>query len=363
MTHPPRILISGYYGCGNLGDEAILAGITQGLKRLLPQVELVVLSGAPAETAKQYGVTAFPRTAWGEIRREMGRVDLFISGGGGLLQDVTSWRSPFYYLGLIWLAKRRGLKTAVIFQGIGPLRRPWLKKLTGKILRRVDLIAVRDEASAQALVAMGLPADKIQVGVDAVWLLSPEGEAPTLARPQPKIGIFLRPLPGKKVEETPELWHAISQGLEEFLDTQGGSGIFVPMQKPEDITAAEAVRRQLSVESQLRVEDFSPPEMLQLIGQFDLVLGMRLHSLIFAARQGVPPVGISYDPKVDAALAQMGLAPAFTTAAPNGRALADQLAAAWAQKAQWRATLSILAQTNRQIAQEILRQAVGLIIS
>jgi polysaccharide pyruvyl transferase CsaB len=365
MTQISRILISGYYGCGNLGDEAILSGITQGLRRLLPQAELVVLSGAPAETAKQYGVKAIPRMAWGEIRREMRRADLFVSGGGGLLQDVTSWRSPLYYLGLIWLAKRRRLKVAVIFQGIGPLRRNWLKKLAAKILRRVELIAVRDETSARTLMALGLPESKIQIGADAVWLLEPAADNTLLPvlnpQPSPLVGVFLRPLPGRKVEETPELWEAIAQGLGGFLKNQGGRAVFIPLQKPEDLAAAEAVTKQLPLPAQLLTEDFSPPAMLGLIGQFDLVLGMRLHSLIFAAARGIPPVGISYDPKVAAALAQMGLTPAFSTTLPSAPALVEALAIAWRQREPRRVELSRLAQSNRQKAEEILAQTIRLI--
>jgi polysaccharide pyruvyl transferase CsaB len=367
MTPAPRIIISGYYGCGNLGDEAILAGMAQGLRQILPRAELVVLSGAPAETAGKYGVRAIPRRAWKEIRREMSRADLLISGGGGLLQDVTSWRSPLYYLGLMWLAKRRGLKLAVIFQGIGPLRRGWLKRLAAKILRRADLIVVRDEASARALVAMGLPGSKVQCGVDAVWLLDPTPDnSPAVASQassSPVIGVFLRVLPGRKVDETPELWQAVAGGLGEFLKAQGGRAVFVPMQVPEDLAAAEAVIKFLPGKTESLTEALALSELRQCLRQFDLVLGMRLHSLIFAAGQGVPPVGIAYDPKVAAALAQMGLTPAFAPTAPDAAALAHALEITWRQSEQLRTTLAALAQTNRQKAYEVLTQTARLIVS
>ena len=43
-----------------------------------------------------------------------------------------------------------------------------------------------------------------------------------------------------------------------------------------------------------------PNEMLAIIANLDLLIGMRLHSLIFAAQNAVPMLGLSYDPKVAA---------------------------------------------------------------
>jgi polysaccharide pyruvyl transferase WcaK-like protein len=102
-----RAVISGYYGFGNVGDEAILAGLLQGFRELAPEATLTVLSGDPAATEAEHGVPAWPRGvrhAASAIRQ----ADLLVSGGGGLLQDATSWRSPLYYLWVLQMARKRG---------------------------------------------------------------------------------------------------------------------------------------------------------------------------------------------------------------------------------------------------------------
>ena len=58
------ILIAGYYGFGNTGDEAILAAICDDLRERQPDVKLVVVSGDPAATEATHGVTS---VAWTDI--------------------------------------------------------------------------------------------------------------------------------------------------------------------------------------------------------------------------------------------------------------------------------------------------------
>lgn len=61
-------------------------------------------------------------------------------------------------------------------------------------------------------------------------------------------------------------------------------------------------------------EDLTDPQlMLEEVSKCDLVIGMRLHSLIYAASQYVPPVGISYDPKIDQFLLRLDSEPAGNT--------------------------------------------------
>lgn len=366
MANSPRILISGYYGAGNAGDEAILAALVGTIRRLRPEAELIVLSANPQATAQTYAVEAVPRFSRAALHREIAqhKSQLLISGGGGLIQDTTSWRSPLYYLALLWQAKRKGLKTVALLQGIGPLRRPWLRKLTARVFRRLDLIAVRDQPSAQLLVDWGVPASAIEVAADAVWLLDPTeppSDSAQVDTARPAVGVFLRPLPNQPAALSADLWQAIAGGLEGFIRGHGGSVIFVPMQQPGDEQASQEVMARFKGPASLLSGNWSPGELLALAGSFDLVLGMRLHSLLFAARMGVPPVGISYDPKVDALLAQVGLGAATSAEQPDAGALAEALRDTWEKRAEIKPRLDSVSAENRQKALHAVEEALALL--
>ena len=119
-----RIVISGYYGCGNIGDEAVLRGILAGLDELGVEAEITVLSSDPVRTESEHpGTRSIHRFNPLAVVRSIRSADLVVSGGGSLLQDITSARSARYYLGILRLAQILGRRTMLCAQGIGPLVR------------------------------------------------------------------------------------------------------------------------------------------------------------------------------------------------------------------------------------------------
>lgn len=194
-----RVVVSGYYGFGNTGDEAVLRGLITALRRA-GSVEITVLSGNPQETQALHGVEAVDRYSLAAIWKAFRRADLVISGGGGLLQDRTSARSSLYYLAVIVLAAAAGKPVYVYGQGVGPLRRRWLRRAAGAVLRRARGIGVRDEASRELLEACGIPASCVHVTADAAFALEtpdPEQtkqalEAIGVAPGEPLIGVVWR---------------------------------------------------------------------------------------------------------------------------------------------------------------------------
>ena len=100
-----KVLLSGYYGFGNVGDESVLQAIIQGLRDGNPDIKITVLSATPKITKELNGVNAIHRNNWLKIITRMLKTNVFISGGGTLFQNVTSTRSLYYYLSLILLAK------------------------------------------------------------------------------------------------------------------------------------------------------------------------------------------------------------------------------------------------------------------
>ncbi|MEW5763106.1 MAG: polysaccharide pyruvyl transferase CsaB [Bacillota bacterium] len=309
---PPVIIISGYYGFKNSGDEAMLCAIINALREKIPGVEIVVLSHRPAETAAEFGVRAVSR--WNPFRlwRELGAADLLLSGGGSLLQDVTGPFSILYYLGVIYLARLRGRKVCLYGQGVGPLRYLHSRWLTRRIVSRVDLVTLRDPASRQELEGLGVKAP-IYVTADPVLGVSTTpGDLARgreiLARAggggQPALGISLRPWAG-----APRLVEVFA-ALGDRLSRAGWDIVFVPMQGAADLAVIRQVTAKMREKSIVldRVGGFR--DLMAVAGCFAVAVGMRLHFLVFAALAGVPVIGLGYDPKVNRFLEQVGMGPA-----------------------------------------------------
>ncbi|MEL7564780.1 MAG: polysaccharide pyruvyl transferase CsaB [Dehalobacterium sp.] len=293
-----KVVLSGYYGFNNIGDEAVLASIIQSLQKEIPDVIITVLSNEPVKTEKQYGVKSVNRWRLEQIITVLRDCDLFISGGGSLLQDVTGKKSILYYLALIYLARMWKKPVMIYAQGIGPVMRPWARKLMGRVLNKVDLITVRDEASRDDLTAVGVSHPPLVVTVDPVmgWeepqgKMLPEGLQNLNWDEEKFIGISLRHWPGLNTAELADLCdHLVRQKL---------NVIFLPFHFPGDISVCRDVAKLMKEESYLVKDNLSPAEMMNVVGKMHLVIGMRLHALIMAGAQGVPFVSISYDPKVE----------------------------------------------------------------
>ena len=163
-----NILISGYYGFDNIGDESILRTLVTSLRERIPDCSLTVLSHDPAATREKYGVEAVERMSPLAIARAVRRCDMLISGGGSLLQDVTSSKSLHYYLAIIRFAQLLGKKVFIYSQGIGPIEKDADRRATARALRRADGIVVRDERSAALLAEIGVPAERVVITADPV---------------------------------------------------------------------------------------------------------------------------------------------------------------------------------------------------
>ena len=302
-----QVLISGYYGYFNAGDEAILAAICQLLGH--EDLEIKVLCASDQHVIPGIQFEAIQRTDMPRIYKELRRTDLFISGGGGLFQDVTGFGSVPYYGGLLWLAQRMNVPTMVFGQGLGPLRFKTNRWAVKQIFKGVDQIAVRDPESMQMLQEMHLPAARLHLTADPVLTLQPihYAQAQDILRAEgldltrPIIGVSIRPWATWFEKQL----KAFSAVLAQFASRVNAQILLIPFQPNHDTWMCDEAAYAISC----RPASYSPPvfvlqrfsspiEMQGLIGQLDLMVGMRLHALIMAASQTVPAVGLVYDPKV-----------------------------------------------------------------
>lgn len=287
-----RVLVSGYYGFGNLGDEALLAGLITGLHRYGHQP--VILSGDPAASRDLHGVPATERLRG--LLPALLRADAVISGGGGLLQDGTSRRSLDYYLGVIRLAKRLGKRVVVYGQSLGPLSDQGMAA-TASALHGVPL-ALRDEQSLELANAMGLAAVLV---ADAALLLEPVAPATRLAAvAEEDRPVVLIPRGGQEHLNEPLGTVAAA------LAAEGVPLATMSLHPQQD--DAPVKRLQELVPSMPRLAADTPTRALAELGGARFVVSVRLHGCILAARAGVGFAGLSYDPKVRGFLNQAGAA-------------------------------------------------------
>ncbi len=303
VWRPKTAVISGYYGYNNLGDDAILLSIRKRFDSVCPSARLIALSNDPASTEKQYGVPAVPRFNLFKVSKAVKSADLFISGGGSLLQDSTSTRSLLYYLSVIKIALRQKKPVMLYANGIGPVTKKNNRKKVAKALDRAESITLRDSGSLQELRDMGVKNGNISITSDPVFTIDgvPRQEAEKLLR---DAGVPTdKPIAAVSMRSSPGMETAISR-LAAFCDMLGKSHtvLFLIMQTPGDGIITEKIRGKMSGKSYVFQSPGAPESMMGVVGLCDTVFSMRLHTIIFSAKMRVPVMGLIYDPKVAAYL-------------------------------------------------------------
>ncbi len=327
-----EIVISGYYGFGNAGDEAMLAAMIEVLTELASDIKITVISGNPEDTCRRHGVAAVYRLNFPEIIKVLSRSQLLISGGGSLLQDVTSERSLYYYLSVMMLAKKLGTPVMLYAQGIGPVRGTLARSAMRYIGNMVDLITVRDEGSLAELKRLEVVKPPIHVTADPVLAMH-QVDRQIGRRILRNAGVEGNvPLIGISVREWKDWKHykevlveAANQLAEEF----GARIVFLPMQWPEDCAVSKRMAIRTKSKAIVLTEEYTTSELLSLVGNFDMLIGIRLHALIFAAVMHVPMVGISYDPKIDRFLESLGECHAGDLRNLNAQSLVEKVRQLW----------------------------------
>ncbi|MBB6099179.1 polysaccharide pyruvyl transferase CsaB [Deinobacterium chartae] len=275
-----KVLLSGYYGFDNTGDEAILLSLVRELRTLGHQP--LVLSNDPAATTREYGVPAFARMSPPALLQALRTCDVLFSGGGGLLQDKTSARNLTYYLALIRGAALLRKRVVIFNQSIGPLSETGRGRVARALKASRARAIVRDRGSLGLLRSLGVnPA----LGGDPALLLSPSGG---LSHDASRVIIAPR---GGQRSATERLAQVAGR-----LVAEGRNVTALAFQPQlDDAECAEIARAVPGVQV---VSTASPQLALDAIAGAGYVLGVRLHAVILAAAAGVPFAGVSYDPKV-----------------------------------------------------------------
>ncbi len=319
-----RLLLSGYYGFGNLGDEALLDVIVSQVRSRFPYIEIDVLSAKPDETAARLRVDATSRWNARDVRAAIARANVVLSGGGGLLQNATSLRSLLYYVGIVHQAIKAKRATMIFAQSIGPL------DVFGRFIVREGCKGVRHatvrDARSRALLASLLPNTQVEQTADPVFLYdAPEADVDLAAEGlggEPYAIVSVR-----KVANLKDGVETIARAADRLYAKHGVRVAFLPIGGVGDAEVSTTIIRRCR-SAPLLLPDCPLPRAAAILRSARAVIGMRLHALILAASYGVPFLSIPYDPKVQSLCDDLAypLPPLWTPgSAPPAPADADAL--------------------------------------
>ncbi len=305
-----EVIISGYHGFVNNGDDAILQSIVQSLREKDKNIGITVLSKNPAGTEETFDVDSINRYDILKILKAMKGAKLLITGGGTLFQDHTSTRNVYYYALIVKLGTYMGLKSVLYANGIGPINKDSNKKLTKKVLNKVDLITLRDDESLKFLGELGVNKPKIILTADPVFSLRDVTmENKLLAYEKFKVvegrKYVVVALREWKYSDVKFQDH-IEEIVKYLFDQYQISAIFLPMQNPTDLNISRDIYINTDCHGILLDFTYTTDDVLALIDRSEFVLGMRLHSIIYALKSNKPVIALDYDPKVRAVMDTIG---------------------------------------------------------
>jgi polysaccharide pyruvyl transferase CsaB len=324
-----KILIAGApTGCWtNTGDEAVLAAMVKDLHSVAENIELIIVSSNPEGALAHLGVKEIPYHDITQLIDTAKSTDLMILGGGSIFFDYWGFNPQTiltkeheglaFYSGFALLATLLQKPLMIYAVGVGPLQSEIGKSFTRLAFEQAQIITVRDAESKQMLQSLGIDVERVQVTADPAFSLASSDIAHIHHITETELGLEIeRPLIGVALREwnigaNPNDWEsAVAMALEQFIKEYGGTALFVPFHKTvdwpltNDRAVAERVINQIqpSAKVNLLQGEYLPQERAGILQTCDVVLGMRLHSVIFAIQGAVPVVALSYDPKVSSVL-------------------------------------------------------------
>lgn len=299
-----NIVICGYHGFSNSGDEALLWAMIDIIRKKRSDVHITVLSMKPESTAKLYGVDSVYRYDLLKINKLFKSADLFLFGGGSLIQDITSSRSLYYYLAIIKLALKNKVKVMLYGNGIGPLVRKSNRRIVRNCLNKVNLITLRDDLSDRLLSEIGVNVPRIIITADPAFTLKFESlgsAAPLLSESGMPNGVRYAVIAVREFKNTANNFtESIASFCDELYEKYGISSLLVPMQYCEDAEISKRIIEQMKNPGYMINRALEVDEVFSVIGSSEISVGMRLHTLIYATTLGIPVIALSYDPKVTA---------------------------------------------------------------
>jgi len=293
MAREWDVLLFGYYGFGNLGDELLAKVLVEGLEFLgVPRSRMAILSADPERSSLDLGIAAINRWHPLEVFRGLRKSRSLLFGGGGLFQDTTSWRSNLYYWGVVRMARLAGCLPWAFGQSVGPLNGKFSRFFAADAFRFCASRVFRDASSVAFIEDRGMAA---RCCPDPVLALEPweehfRGEF---------LLVNVRPWEGDLARKVAE--EARKMG-EKFGLPLLGVGF-----APEDILLFETFEKEGLLRCQTLIQVRTLEDAHTLASQACWAFGMRFHFAILCFMMHIPVTCVPYAPKVRAFAEEWGL--------------------------------------------------------
>ncbi len=296
------IMLCGYFGAGNAGDdatlEAILASLPRMPKGVLPTVPAIGKESLPA------GVEPIGRYNFPRIKKELSKTRLFLLAGGSLLQNSTSNRSLSYYYYLSRLASKQGARVMIYAGGVGPIIGDEAAYEAVEAVENCDAVTLRDPDSLELLKVLECDTHGIAITADAALATSPIALPDEIEDMLPAgkryFGVSVRPLGGLRRGEgarnPAEIYDAVAAAVRTVADRRSSVPVWIPF-APEDVKLCEKLQKRS--ERGIVLPLLCAGHIVSVISHCEFTIGMRLHSIVFSSSAGVPAIAIAYDPKVE----------------------------------------------------------------
>ncbi|WP_162008572.1 polysaccharide pyruvyl transferase family protein [Vulcanisaeta thermophila] len=314
-----RVLIHGYFGFGNTGDEAILTALIDEYRSAYGDVDFVVLSSNPSRTIKLHGVMAVRESLLSPFFwREFLTSDVLVFAGGGRYGGET-WRR-MALLGLM----ARLLGKRVVFRSVGVYPYSWHGKpviervprpftgftalLVRLLINSSDYVGVRDAYSYAVLRLTGVSRDVVLEpdptpklvrmlsdqrcrGVSDLWL----------GVKRPILGVNLRTLDPGTNRVVLKLVVDVANW---FIREVGGSVVFIPFGFgsfsnrwfDNDLIIGRMFKKRVN-DVVLIDREMDPLSVMCVVRGVDIMIAMRHHAVVFSRALGKPTVALVYDTK------------------------------------------------------------------
>lgn len=317
--------IVGNYGNDNEGDEAILEGVINQVLDAFPieRDEIIVFSNNPALINEKHGVQSVelfqkrisdPMKFFATVKHNkpiIEKLDLLIIGGGGILMDLYR-NNPIVYGMYAYMARKANTSYVIFGAGAGPITTLMGRTLLRYIGNGAKLVAVRDPKSKELLESIGVKKD-IHVIADPAFFIEPPEEKETKHEGL-QIGVTAVPYfnriywPTEDKEKYTHYIEGMAKNLDAILEKFPSATInFFSTKHPYDTESTKDIQKAMQYKDRSSIQEeglqegekgMKHREILEFLGEQDLIIGTRLHSVILALVAHKPVIAVSYHQKV-----------------------------------------------------------------